>query len=208
MSLNNPFLKETPLYKEYAILELLSKDSNLTQRVIAEKLNSSLSMINQYLDNYEERKLILKVYLNGKKIEYSLTKKGFIRLKELNFQYLESVRNVYLKAKEHIVDFLDQIKSKGITKIIMYGAGEVAELTLQVINESDDNELEILSIIDDDISKQSNVFMNIKIVSFQEAMAMQFDAILITSFTHGKTIRKKLNEYGYDNYNIYDYFYN
>jgi hypothetical protein len=54
MAFDNPFLKATPLYKEYAILELLSKDSNVSQRTISKSLDSSLSMVNHYLDEYEK----------------------------------------------------------------------------------------------------------------------------------------------------------
>lgn len=206
MSINNPFLKATPLYKEYAILELLSKNSNITQRAIAKELDSSLSMINQYLEEYEKKELIQREHLNGKNTKYILTEFGEIRLNFLNIQFLESIRETYLLAKDKIIKFLNEIHDMGYKKIVMYGAGEVAEITLQVFVEEAPLPLEVVSVIDDSPNKQGTSILGIDIISKEVLKEIDFDCILISSYTHRDVIKDKLLGLGINENIIFDYF--
>jgi DNA-binding Lrp family transcriptional regulator len=206
MPLNNPFLKATPLYKEYAILELLSKDSNVTQRAIAKELDSSLSMINQYLEEYENNNLIKREYMTPKQVAYKITKSGVLRLRELNIIYLETVRSIYLDAKEDVILLLKQIIKPEMKKVIMYGAGEVAELTLMVIYEEQNLPFEVVAIIDDDEEKQNSYILNVPIISKDSLYDYDFDVILISSYTHKEEIKKRLLSTEILEENIIQYF--
>lgn len=48
----NNFFKPTLLYKEFMILDLIEKDSNITQREISKAINIAVSMVNNYLNEY------------------------------------------------------------------------------------------------------------------------------------------------------------
>jgi predicted transcriptional regulator len=206
MLLKNPFLKATPLYKEYAILEFLSKDSNITQRAIAKQLDSSLSMVNQYLEEYEKNELLIKEYKSTKYIEYKLTRKGHLRLKELNIKYLESIRKIYLSAKGDVLRFLYQLVKNGYRNILLYGAGEVAELTLQVLSEEKTLPIYVKAIVDDDESKQNTKILGISVISSLHIKEYDVDGIFISSYGHSKTIKKKLLNMNYSMDTIFDYF--
>ena len=208
MPIKNPFLKATPLYKEYAILELLSKDSNVTQRAISKELDSSLSMVNQYLEQYENEGFLRREQINGKNMSYKLTRDGIVRLKYLNIRFLESIRELYLIAKENIIVFLHQIRCMGYEKILLYGAGEVALLTLQVLLEDNNHPLNVVALIDDDISKQGSEIMGIKVISKNMIEQYDVDGILISSYNHNLKIRKKLRDLNYPNNKIFDFFMN
>jgi len=54
----NLFFKPTLLYKEYLILDLIAKDAFITQRVMSEALGVSVSLVNGYLDELEDKKYI------------------------------------------------------------------------------------------------------------------------------------------------------
>jgi len=56
----NNFFKPTLLYKEFMILDLIEKDSNITQREISKAINVAVSMVNNYLNEYEEEGLIIR----------------------------------------------------------------------------------------------------------------------------------------------------
>ncbi|MBI9008538.1 MAG: winged helix-turn-helix transcriptional regulator [Tenericutes bacterium] len=206
MPLNNPFLKATPLYKEYAILELLSKDSNITQRAIAKQLDSSLSMINQYLEEYEIKKLLKREYITSKQVAYKITKIGITRLRELNIIYLETIRSIYLDAKKDVMHLLKQIIKPEMKNIIMYGAGEVAELTLMAILEEQELPFNIVAIIDDDADKQNNSILTVPIISRESLSDFEYDAILISSYSHKEEINKKLVNTKILEKNIIEYF--
>jgi len=189
---HNEYFKPTPLYKEFLILDLISKEPDITQRMMSNMLNVSLSMINMYLDTYESRGFIKREYVNPKDVYYHITKKGLDRMKVLNIGYLKASQSVHCSAKENIVAFLNQIIKKGFKKIILYGAGEVAEIMLQVIQGDSQIPIEVCAIIDDDPIKQGKTLINTPIISIQEITLFPYDGIFISSFAHQDEIFLKL----------------
>jgi len=162
---DNSFFKPTLLYKEFMILDLIEKDANITQREISKIIGVAVSMINSYIENFVGKGLIKKKKHSTKTVEYFVTKKGMERRKLLNIWYLKSSHEVYLSAKDNIIGFLNQIINKGFKKILLYGAGEVAEIMLQVMNDDNNIPLEVLAVIDDDESKQNEIIVNKPVIS-------------------------------------------
>lgn len=204
--IENKFFKPTPLYKEFMILDLIEKNSNITQRTLSEKIGSSVSMINTYIDEYENKGYLKRVYITNKHIEYKITKKGIERKKLLNISYLNASHNIYNYAKENILSFLIQIIDKGFNKILLYGAGEVAEIMLNVVIEIRNIPIEVLGIIDDDIIKQGGYIFEIPIIDINMINKIEHDGLLISSYTHNDRIYKKLIDINYDKDKIIKFF--
>jgi len=191
--LDNPFYRSTPLYKELLVLDLIEKNQNITQRQMSDVLNSSVAMTNNYLNEFEKEGLLERKYHSTKDVEYLITKKGRERRKYLQIIYLDESQKMYDNAKQELIRFIQDIKEKGFNKILLYGAGEVAEIFLHAIK----NEIEVVAIIDDDLNKQGNKLVNVKIISLEEAKQYEYDAVFISSFVHKETILKKLIGLGY-----------
>lgn len=49
---DNAFFKPTVLYKEYMILDMIEKNSHITQREMSKTIGIAVSMVNDYLDEY------------------------------------------------------------------------------------------------------------------------------------------------------------
>ena len=203
---NNLFFKPTPLYKEFMILDLVSGNQDITQRQIAHTIDVSLSMVNSYLDNYEEKGYLRREYQNAKNVVYHLTKAGVARRKLLSIQFLESTQNVYELAKTNITEFLNQIIKKGFNKILLYGAGEVAEIFLHVINTERDLPITAVAIIDDDVDKQGKYIANTLIISNQSISSFIHDGILISSYSNQEIIHNKLIALNYPEDKIMQFF--
>lgn len=186
------FFKPTPLYKEFMILDLISKNSDVTQRVMAEGLDVSVSMINLYLEDYEKRKLIKREYRSPKDVRYEITKKGLERKKVLNIGFLKSAQTIYYPARDNILAFLDQIVQKGFKKILLYGAGEVAEIFLHTLEGETDAILRVLAVLDDDPKKQGTHIGDVLIVPSGDISRFNVDGVLISSYTHHEKIYEKL----------------
>ena len=58
---------------------------------------------------------------------------------------------------------LNQIIDKGFKSILLYGAGEVAEIMLQAISDDEQIPLKVLAVIDDDPSKTNQMIVNISV---------------------------------------------
>ena len=203
---NIAFFKPTVLYKEYMILDMIEKNTNITQREMSRAIGIAVSTVNDYLDTYEKQKLIKKLKHSTKTVEYFVTKKGLERRKLLNIWYLSSSHSVYMSAKDNIISFLNQIIDKGFKKILLYGAGEVAEIMLQVMNGDNKIPLEVIAIIDDDIVKQNVEIVNIPIINLSKINQYKHDGILISSYKHHEAIHDKLVKINYPRKQILEFF--
>ena len=203
---DNSFFKPTLLYKEFMILDLIEKDANITQREISKTIGVAVSMVNSYVDQYEKNGLIKRKYKSTKIVEYFITKKGVERKKLLNISYLNASLKVYKSAKLNIVKFINQVIEKGFKNILLYGAGEVAEILLQSIISDKDIPIKIIGIIDDDADKQNHTLLNTRIISIDDIKNIHHDGILISSYTNNDLILSKLRQLNYENKKILQFF--
>ena len=102
MLIDNFYFKPTIFLKEYLILDLIEKNPHITQREISKSIGSSVSMVNFYIDEFENKGLINKNYLSTKTVEYIITNKGLERRKVLNMGYLNATQVLYNSAKLNI----------------------------------------------------------------------------------------------------------
>lgn len=200
------FFKTTPLYKEFSLLSAISRDKHITQRDIASKMNVSVAMVNFYLDEYEEKGLIKRVYHGTKSIDYFVTDKGEERRKELSIRYLESALDVYNEAKLSCNVIFKKLRIKNFKKVLFYGAGEVCEMLLSVLNSDQSIDLDVISVIDDDNKKIGKKILDKDIISLNEITNLSYDGILISTYTHTDTIYQKLIEQNIDKEKIVSFF--
>lgn len=184
--------KPSPIYNELQILTLISEHDDLTQRDIAKHLNVSSTIVNEYLTTFFDNGLIIKDYKSKKIVLYKITKKGIERRKHLNMEYLKASLNVYTLAKEECASFLTALYNDGYKDVLFYGAGEVCELLLFVINDTLDLKINVNAVIDDDESKIGKKIVNKDIISINDIAKYKYDAIFISSHTNAEIIKNKL----------------
>ena len=188
---DNAFFKPTQRYKEYMILDIVEKNAKVTQREIAQILGVAVSMINQYLDDYEKENLIKKKKYSKKKVEYLITKAGKERKRFLNIQYLHAAQKLYDEAKKNIVDFLINQLSKKTKSLILYGAGEVSSIIIETIR-NNHIDIDIPFIIDDDLNKHGKTFNGIKVCEMSKLDQTEYDAVLVSSYSYHRIMYEKL----------------
>lgn len=203
---DNKYFKPTMLYKEYMILDMVEKNPKITQREIATYLGVAVSMINDHLEEFEKIGLIKKKKYSTKTVEYLITKKGTEKKKVLNIGYLNSTKDLYFQAKENFEKFLAQVKDKGFNNILLYGAGEVAEMLLHTIMTSKTNEVHVLAVIDDDLNKIGSKIGNYVIIPKESIRDFDHDGILISTYTRKDEIKSKLLSIDYPIENIIEFF--
>ncbi len=204
--INNLFFKPTQLYKEFILLDLISKNPNITQRTLANYLNVSVSNVNNHIDEYEKKGYLKREYLSSKTVEYLITKKGIERKNLLNLNFLKSSQLILDSAKANIIKFINKLKEKDYKKILFYGAGEVAEIMLHVIRKENPQLIEVAGIIDDDVNKQAGSIEGINIISLDKINEIEHDGILISSYAHREIMYKRLLDLGYSKDNILEFF--
>ena len=207
MNMNeNQFFKPTVLYKEYMILDMIEKNPHVTQREISQAIGIAVGMTNFYLDTYEKNKLIIRKKHSTKTVEYFVTKKGIERKKVLNIGYLNATKDLYFQAKDNFEKFLASIKEQGFTNILLYGAGEVAEMILHTVMTSKSNQVNVLAVIDDDPLRIGTNIGNYLIISKDDINEYQHDGILLSTYTRKDEIKNKLIGIKYPISQIIEFF--
>jgi len=188
------------------ILDMIEKNPNITQREMSKAIGIAVSMINDHINEYENKGLVKRKKHSTKTVEYFVTKKGSERRKLLNIWYLKSSNNIYMQAKDNIISFLNQIIDKGFKKIILYGAGEVAEIMLQVMNDDNLIPLEVVAVIDDNKDRVGDKLVNLPIITLSELSKYNHDGIMISSYKHHETIHNNLLKIDYPQSKIIHFF--
>lgn len=200
------FFTATAELKELTLLQHIENNEDTTQKQLAEIVGAAPSMINVYINEYEEKDYIIREYISAKTVKYKITAQGIRRKNLLLIQYLHELMKLYKLAKENIEKFLGDLEDKGYKDILLYGAGEVAETILSVIRDKENFKLNVLGIVDDDYHKQGKKLMSYKIISSGQISEFKHDAIVITSYTFEDEIRERLEKVGYDSSKVERFF--
>lgn len=203
---NIKFFTPTAELKELAILQYIERKEDTTQKELAELINAAPSMVNVYINDYEEKGYIIREYISTKTVKYKITSAGVRRKNYLLITYLHELLKLYRLAKENIERFLEKLENKGYKNILLYGAGEVAETILSVMRDKGSSRINIVGIVDDDEIKMGKKLLGYEILSRDEIGKYEHDGVVITSYTYEDVIRSKLVEVGYEGDRVVRFF--
>lgn len=200
------FFKPTADLKEMLLLQHIEGKPDTSQHEIARVIDSAASMVNIYIDRLEENGYLIRDYKSLKVVYYNITPEGIKRKNYLLINYMRELLDLYKLAKENVENFLSEIEGKGNNKILIYGAGEVAETILGVIRDRNKDTLKVLAVIDDDETMQNKELLGFKIISREDISKYDHDAVVITSYAFEDEIRQKLKELNYSEDKIIRFF--
>ena len=199
------FFKETALYKEMLLLEFISNNKNISQPDIARHIDAAVSMTHGYIDKLEKQGYLKREYQSKKIVHYNITPEGTKRKQYLQIRYVRELMLMYQKGEETISLFLDTIINKDFKEILLYGAGDVANIMLDMINNKK-LDLNVVGIIDDNELKIGKQLNGIDIISLDDIYSNNHDGVVITSFAYEDDIVKKLINIDYSQEKIIRYF--
>jgi len=126
--------------RELKVINEVSKNVNLTQRQISRKVGMSLGMVNIILKKLARKGYVKARQLNGKKIQYILTPRGFAEKARRSYLYfLRTIASVK-KIKGEIQEIIQKEYEKGQRSFIILGRGElgdIVEISLRDLNKGD-----------------------------------------------------------------------
>ena len=136
-----------PTRKHLDTLLELKDDSSLSQRSLAHKLNISLGLTNSILQNLIHRGLIKVQKMTGRKILYLITPKGMVQATNFIYDRVRETRHYYQYAKDLLTARFTILYDKGARRAVIYGTGQLAEITYLSLL---DSPLKLHSILTDD----------------------------------------------------------
>lgn len=200
------FFTPSANYKELLLLEHIEEASDTTQKRIAKVIGAAPSMVNVYLDEFEEKGYLKRDYKSLKIVKYNITSEGMKRKNFLAMTYFHELLKLYTMAEESINKFLVRLENKGYKEVLFYGAGEVAQIMLGVIKNKKSMPFKIVGVVDDDDELIGKKLFGYKIIGRNQIKDISHDGVVITSYTYEDEIMRKLEEMGYPNFRIGRFF--
>ena len=173
------------------ILEKVDNDVVPSQRDLARDLNISLGLVNSFI-----KRLVKKGYFKARQIpknrmRYYLTPQGASEKTRLTYEYIQHSYNFYKEARQKLRDLYSGLEKQGVSRIVFYGAGDLAEIAYLSLQETN---IELVAVFDDE--KNGKRFMRYTVGHPDRMVSLTFDKILITSLNSEEYIYQKIADLG------------
>jgi DNA-binding MarR family transcriptional regulator len=112
------------------ILSAVERDSKITQRSLSKELGIALGLANGYLRRCIRKGLIKVKHAPLNRYAYYLTPRGFAEKSRLTGEYLAISFKFFRDARRACTDLFTECRSHGCTRLVLAGAGELAEVAV------------------------------------------------------------------------------
>ena len=154
-----------PKSKHLDTLLELKENPSLSQRSLAHKLNISLGLTNSSLQNLIHRGLIKAKKMTGRKILYLITPKGMVQATNFIYDRVRETQHYYQYTKDLLTTSFTNLYNKGARKAIIYGTGQLAEITYLSLL---DSPLKLHSILTDEPASSKKKFLGHEILTLSD----------------------------------------
>jgi DNA-binding MarR family transcriptional regulator len=176
----------------FRILDEVSKNSDLTQRSLSQRLGVALGLTNLYVRRLVKKGLIKVVNLKPNRLRYELTPSGIAQKTSLAFQYIQDSYVLYREARKSLTQTFAGLKSAGARSVVLYGVGDLAEIALLSLQEA---QLDLVAIVGD---ASRDPFLCGKPVLAPDSLAsLSYDRVVVVD-QEGKDVSAQLRNLGVD----------
>lgn len=133
---------------DLSILEV-QRGSNISQRTLADRLGMAVGAVNGMCMT-SSRPAASKPNRGVRPFAYRLTHCGKRYRRRLSHEHYSWVLGNLRAIEQRISSVLGELKRRGVTRVVFYGAGEVMEATCRV---SQAVGLQVVGVVDDDATK-------------------------------------------------------
>lgn len=180
--------------KDIRTLKILEKVDNEivpSQRDLARELNISLGLVNSFLKRLVKKGYFKARHIPKNRMRYYLTPQGASEKTRLTYEYIQYSYNFYKEARQKLRDLYSGLEKQGVSRIVFYGAGDLAEIAYLSLQETN---IELVAVFDDE--KIGKRFMRYTVVHPDQLTWLSFDRILITSMISAELILHKVSALG------------
>jgi len=178
------------------ILDEINRESSITQRTLSSNLNIALGLVNAYIKRLAQKGHIKITKGPMNRVKYALTRNGFTHRVSLTYNYMQSSINYFRNARQRIDNVYGQMIDEGVKNILIWGDGEIAELSYISLRGLP---LRLVGIVDG--KNQDKGFFGHNIYSFEDVSTLEYDAILVASFSDKEM--KRISDLGLEDHKIY-----
>ena len=173
------------------ILEQVENGNTPSQRALAGELNISLGLVNSFIKRLVKKGFVKITTIPKKRIKYILTPSGAAEKTRLTYLYIQHSYDFYQKARQKLRELYADLEHQGISRIVFYGAGDLAEIAYVSLQQTS---IQLVAIVDD--TKMGTRFMKLWVADPADLNAITFDRILVTAINSRSSILDNLSKAG------------
>ena len=182
---------ESKSLKTLQLLEAIAEDKPTSQRELSDSLQISLGLVNSFI-----KRLVRKGYckistIPKNRVRYILTPAGAMEKSRLTYEYILISYNYFKSARNRLQALFDELLQQGKSKIIFYGAGEVAEIAHLSMTGTD---LKLVGVIDHE--RVGQYCGGHVIRTCTDVCSMDFDILLVTAIDDHESIIRSMKHAG------------
>lgn len=177
--------------RELNLLECLETSPNISQSTMAKQVGLTPAMVNTYIRRFQSEGLLSTEELS-RGMAYHLTAKGRDRLQYHRVTFRAELVRMIQAARKLFQGYFRDLARDGICSVVLYGAGETAEVALDALDGT--NIVQVLAVIDDDPTKQGSPLRGVPVVSAGAIAQLNPQAVVITSVVFASQIRDRIGE--------------
>jgi DNA-binding MarR family transcriptional regulator len=156
------------------VLSAVEHNSNVTQRSMSSELGVALGLANAVLKRCVRKGLIKISTAPLNRYAYYLTPSGFSEKARLTAEYLRASFDLFRKARSQYAEIFARFAVRGLKRIVLVGASELAEAALLSAREAN---VEIVGLVD--ASKAGEAHIGFAIAGDLADIATPFDAVVL-----------------------------
>jgi DNA-binding MarR family transcriptional regulator len=169
------------------ILERVGNENTPSQRDLSGELNISLGLVNSLIKRLVTKGFVKIKTIPKNRIKYILTPSGAAEKTRLTYKYIQHSYGFYKDARQKLRKLYADLEAQGVTSIVFYGAGDLAEIAFISLQETP---IQLAAVVDDD--KKGERFMKQIVGDPLQLNGIAFDRILITAIDSKESILQKI----------------
>ena len=179
--------------KTLEILEELSTNGHVTQRELSHKVGIALGLANFYIKRLVQKGYVEVIYLERNRLGYLITPQGVVEKSRLTYSYIQRSYGYVRKVRISIRERLKVLSLEGVRTVVIYGGGDIAEVTYLAIQEVG---MKLAGVVDG--SRAGRPFLGYTIQPVSVLPGLSYDRIIVTEPMMVQDVGSLLHEYGID----------
>ncbi len=184
-------MMESRSLKTLQLLEAIAEDKPTSQRELSDTLQISLGLVNSFIKRLVKKGYCKVTTIPRNRVKYILTPAGAVEKTRLTYEYIYSSYHYFKTARNRLHNLYAALESEGTTRVVFYGAGELADIALLSMAGTD---IRLIDVVDP--AKAGETFAHFVVKATSELKNADFDVILVTTLENHESVLIKIQRVG------------
>lgn len=176
MDKNEVFVKEAEALQSLRVLQEIEKNPKISQRELSHHLGVALGITNSLIKALVRKGLVKIRGNSNRSLTYHLTHAGTLAKASLAMKWTLNTMEFYRQARSNIAEKLISLANQGVKSVVLYGDGELMEITAIVAPEAG---LQIIGLVADSSSNGSKLALRYPTLGIERISDEKPDAVII-----------------------------